>query len=398
MGVPDRLTITRPAARFVAASLAAIALTACGEPPRGAHSSERMVPVEVAPIRRGAIEAHRTFSGTLEAFARFDVAPKIGGRVAEVRVDIGDTVAQGSVVVTLDDDEAEQALALAEARLKVARAAVAGASSTWKGTGRELERERRLQAGGVSSDAQLDAARTRRQVADADKQMARAEVSQAEAEREVAKIRLEYTKVRASWAEGDDERVVAARHVDPGDTVAANAPLLTIVERDPLVAVISVTERDYAELRVGQVATLTSEAAPGRSFPATVARVAPAFSERSRQARVELRVENAERLLAPGAFARVTVALERAEDALLVPEAALTRRHGEDGVFVVQDDLVAAWRPVRVGIRDQDLVQVEGEGLSGRVVTLGQQLLDEGVRVTIPEAAGTAVEAAPAGG
>lgn len=398
MGVPDRLTITRPAARFVAASLAAIALTACGEPPRGAHSSERMVPVEVAPIRRGAIEAHRTFSGTLEAFARFDVAPKIGGRVAEVRVDIGDTVAQGSVVVTLDDDEAEQALALAEARLKVARAAVAGASSTWKGTGRELERERRLQAGGVSSDAQLDAARTRRQVADADKQMARAEVSQAEAEREVAKIRLEYTKVRASWAEGDDERVVAARHVDPGDTVAANAPLLTIVELDPLVAVISVTERDYAELRVGQVATLTSEAAPGRSFPATVARVAPAFSERSRQARVELRVENAERLLAPGAFARVTVALERAEDALLVPEAALTRRHGEDGVFVVQDDLVAAWRPVRVGIRDQDLVQVEGEGLSGRVVTLGQQLLDEGVRVTIPEAAGTAVEAAPAGG
>ncbi|MCB9728740.1 MAG: efflux RND transporter periplasmic adaptor subunit [Deltaproteobacteria bacterium] len=396
--MPDRLTITRPAARFVAASLAAIALTACGEPPRGAHSSERMVPVEVAPIRRGAIEAHRTFSGTLEAFARFDVAPKIGGRVAEVRVDIGDTVAQGSVVVTLDDDEAEQALALAEARLKVARAAVAGASSTWKGTGRELERERRLQAGGVSSDAQLDAARTRRQVADADKQMARAEVSQAEAEREVAKIRLEYTKVRASWAEGDDERVVAARHVDPGDTVAANAPLLTIVERDPLVAVISVTERDYAELRVGQVATLTSEAAPGRSFPATVARVAPAFSERSRQARVELRVENAERLLAPGAFARVTVALERAEDALLVPEAALTRRHGEDGVFVVQDDLVAAWRPVRVGIRDQDLVQVEGEGLSGRVVTLGQQLLDEGVRVTIPEAAGTAVEAAPAGG
>ena len=78
----------------------------------------------------------------------------------------------------------------------------------------------------------------------------------------------------------------------------------------------------------------------------------------------------------------------------IVPESARTKRADRTGVFVVRDDgRSVAWRDVAVGIRDGGRVQVSGEGLSGRVVTLGQQLVDDGSPVSIPDPA----TASPAG-
>ncbi len=150
---------------------------------------------------------------------------------------------------------------------------------------------------------------------------------------------------------------------------------------------ISVTERDYPLLRVGQTARLVTDAAPGETFAATISRIAPAFSAASRQARVELHVDNADHLLKPGAFARITISLARADGAIIVPEAALSRRKEQDGLFTVNADGTVTWRVVKVGIRDGAEVQVEGEGLTGQVVVVGQQLLDDGTRVSVPAAA-----------
>jgi multidrug efflux pump subunit AcrA (membrane-fusion protein) len=85
-------------------------------------------------------------------------------------------------------------------------------------------------------------------------------------------------------------------------------------------------------------------------------------------------------------FIRATVVLRRVENAIIVPQQALTKRNERDGVFVVTPDGQAVvWREVSVGIREGDRVQVAGEGLSGYVVTLGQQLVDDGSRITIPD-------------
>jgi RND family efflux transporter MFP subunit len=116
--------------------------------------------------------------------------------------------------------------------------------------------------------------------------------------------------------------VVAERFVEEGDTVSANSPLLSVVELDPLQAVIHATERDYGRLTRGQDALLSTDAWPGEIFPARIERVAPVFQENTRQARVELRVENADHRLKPGMFIRATVVLERAADALVGYEGA----------------------------------------------------------------------------
>jgi RND family efflux transporter MFP subunit len=267
----------------------------------------------------------------------------------------------------------------------VARATADGAQSALEIANRELQRLLTLQQRGMISDAQLDTARANQLDKKSQLAVARALVSKSESELRSAEIRLGYTKVSAGWSGGSDQRFVAERFVDEGETVSANAQLLRIVELDPIVAVVFVAERDYVRLTTGQSAVLTTDAYPEKQFAADIARIAPVFRAASRQARVELAVSNKAMLLKPGMFVRATVVLDRIADATHVPEQALTTRDGEDAVFVVdQAGKSVARRKVEVGIRENGRAQVSGNGIAGRVVVLGQQVLEDGSAITLP--------------
>jgi RND family efflux transporter MFP subunit len=350
-------------------------------------------PVGVAPIERGPIELLRTFSGTLEATAKFTVAPKGSGRILRLRVDLGDIVEPGQLVAELEDDEFVQAVTQATADLEVAKANQVEAANALEIATRELSRIETLRSRGVASASQLDTATAEVLSRESRLEVARAQVKRAEASLETARIRLDYTKIRGDWADGG-RRVVAERFVDQGETVSANTPLLSIVELDPITGVIFVTERDYARLQPGQAVTLTTDAHPGLSFQGRIERIAPVFREATRQARVEVTIPNPGHRLKPGMFIRATVVLERVAQAIIVPDSALSARGGKTGVFVVlEDGQSVGWRDVTVGIRDGCRVQVFGEGLVGRVVILGQQLVDDGCQITIPATEGTEMQA-----
>ncbi|MDI9384838.1 MAG: efflux RND transporter periplasmic adaptor subunit [Verrucomicrobiota bacterium] len=349
----------------------------------GGPSEAGPIPVEGVSIVRGPIEDIRVFSGTLEAPTRFVVAPKTSGRVVRLHVDVSDVVHRGQVIAELDDDEYQQAVAQARADVQVAEANRAEAESALEIAIRKLERSQTLQERGVASEANLDSARAEHLAAKAALQVAEARVIRDQAALAAAEIRLGYTSITADWNEGDDERVVGERFVEEGDTVSANSPLISIIELDPVRAVVFVTERDYGRLVIGQEAELTTDAWPRQAFPGKIARVAPVFTETTRQARVEVMVDNPEHRLKPGMFALVSIVLDRAEDAVLVPESALTKRAEETGVFVIAAGDTVVWRPVEVGIRHQGMVQISGEGLTGSVVTLGQQFLDDGSAVIL---------------
>jgi RND family efflux transporter MFP subunit len=346
----------------------------------------RPVPVAVTPIERGSIALKRSFSGEIEAMAEFLVAPKVSGRVEKMGVAIADAVARGQVVAELDNDEYVQAVAQAQADLEVARAKQSEAESALEIAAREFKRTESLLKRGIASDSQFDAVRQERSARQAQLKVAEAQVAKARSSLETANIRLGYTQVTAGWAGGDDYRVVGERYVDAGQTVAANTPLLLIVELDPIAGIIYVTEKDYAYLTPGQHVELTTDAYPGETFVGKILRIAPVFSKSTRQARIEMSIDNPEHRLKPGMFISATVELERLDDAIIVPEQAVTRRADRSGVFIVNEDSsTVAWREVGVGIREGDRVQVTGEGLTGRVVTLGQQMVTDGARISIPQ-------------
>jgi RND family efflux transporter MFP subunit len=349
---------------------------------RGATISTGPAPVEVVDVRTGSITLRRTFSGTLEAAAEFLLAPKISGRLERVEVDLGDEVTRGQIVAYLDDAEYIQAVHQVGADLDVARAGHAEAQSALEIAERALDRAMVLRDERVTSESQLDDAKTEAVARRARVEVTAANVVRAEAVLESARIRLGYAEVTADWVAGDDSRVVAQRFVDEGEAVSPGAPLLSIVELNPIVCVVQVPERDYAQLRVGRPAILMTDAYPGETFDAQVSRVAPVFRSSTRQARVELAVQNADERLKPGMFVRVTLEFATTEGATIVPVLALTERGGERGVFAVDEGAAAVrWVPVEVGIIDGTEAAVTAEGLSGRVVTLGQELCEDGTPV-----------------
>ena len=353
---------------------------------RDAASEERAVAVEVAPVESGLMREVRVLSGSLEASTRFDVTAKAEGLIEKLNVDLGDEVSAGEVVALIDDDEYFQAVAQQKAELAVRQAELAQAQAELRRVMSEFTRLEGLRQRGVVSDLEYDEVTAERASQEALVSLAEARVRQAQAALEIATIQLQYTTVKAEW-QGEPERaVVAQRYEDAGNTVQIGDPILAFVGLDPLIAIVSVTEGDYTRLSVGQEATMTTDARPGESFPATVQRIAPIFAAASRQARIELLVSNTEHVLRPGMFVRVQVVLSEAEAETIVPVAAVVTRRDKQVVFTVNEEAhsVAA-HEVELGITQDDRVQILSPPLSGRVVTLGQHLLDDGAHITIAE-------------
>jgi RND family efflux transporter MFP subunit len=379
--------------------LVLLALTALGfavrdrlleldRPTTSAAGERAPTPVETASILVEDLILRRTFSGTLEPAAEFTAASKIAGRLERLEVELGEAVVRGQVVARIDDAEFVQDVRRVEADLAVARASRSEAASALEIARRALERARSLGEEGLASASQLDAALASELAASARLEVTAAGIERAEAALESVHLRLSDTLVTADWDGEDEQRVVAARYLDEGGNVAANAPLLSIVRLDPLVCVVDVPERDYARLAVGQQAQLVADGYPGARFEGRVERIAPVFNSSTRQARVELLVANTDLRLKPGMFVRATLELETVTNALSAPTDALTERSGEIGLFKVdRETSIASWIPVEVGIRTGNRVELrvaDGALDAGdQIVTLGQELCEDGSVVAV---------------
>ena len=347
------------------------------------------IPVEVDVIKQGSIHLRLTFSGTLEARAEFVVSPKIGGRILSLAVDLSDIVNRGQLVAELDSDEAFQAVLQAKADLAVANATQIETQSSLKIADREFERIKLLKQRGIASDSQYDSAMANQLVKNSQLEVARAQVMREKSLLEAANIRLGYSRVTADWPGDDEQRLVAERYVDAGQTVSANTPLLLISKLEPITGIVHITEKDYASLSPGQPVSLTTDAYPKEIFYGKVDRISPVFNKTTRQARIELAIANPGLKLKPGMFIRATIDVKAIPNATLVPEMAITSRRDQTGVFIVDEkDKIVSWHPVTLGIIEGRYVQVEGNALSGRVVILGQHLLDNGSKISIPDQKG----------
>lgn len=348
------------------------------------------VAVEIAPVTRGVLRDLGSYTGALTARSHVVVAPKVSGRLNRLRVDIGDAVRSGQPLAELEDDEYRQQVIQAEADLRVARANLGETRSALAMAERNLERTRALHRDGIQSDAELDQATAAHDSQEARFRVAEAQVAHREAALESARVRLSYTRIAATWDRGRAVRYVGERFVDEGVLLAVNTPILSVIELQPITAVIHVSDREYFRLRVDQPAAVSSSAFPGKSFTGRIARIAPLLQEASRQARVEIEVDNPERLLKPGMFIRVQVEFARRLHATIVPFNALARRNERQGVFLADPAAgTARFVPVRAGVVEGDRVEIlEPAGLSGHVVVLGHYLLETEGRIVLPARGG----------
>jgi len=345
-----------------------------------------IVAVEVVPVKKASIREVGNFTGTLHPLSEFILAPKIAGRLEKILVNIGDTVKGGQLVAVLDDDEYRQQVLQAKAELEVAKANLQEKKSTIENAKREYERTVTLRRKKIASESQLDAAESEFKTQQAKLKVATAQVSQKEAALKMANIRLSYAQIKVTENNNTGYRVVGERFVDEGAMLSPNTPIVSVLDIEKLIACIHVIERDYPKVQPGLEAVISTDAFPGRTFTGKVIRIAPILKETSREARVELEIPNAQKLLKPGMFVRVQIQFDEHKNVTVIPVAVLVKRNGTQGVFLADlQEQQARFVPVTIGIVNGAQAEVLDPPITGAVVTLGHHLLENGSSIILPD-------------
>ncbi len=298
----------------------------------------------VAPTRGPAIDAVYA-TGLVEPSLEVRVAPRTGGRLAEIKVDEGDAVKAGQLLARLEDDEVRASVAELEAREAYARA--------------QYERNSKLRAAGLIAQEPVDRARS--------------DLDAASAALRRARDQLGYTRLVAPTA----GRVIR-RDGEVGEYVAVNQVLFYLAGRAPLRVAAEVDEEDVPRIRPGLPVLLRTDAFPDRVFDGTVSDITPRGDPVSRSYRVRIALSGSTPLQV-GMTTEANVVLERREDALLVPATAVV----DDSIWLVEAGR-AVRRPVRVGVRATDRIEImEGLGPAERFIATPPPGLREGGRVEV---------------
>jgi membrane fusion protein (multidrug efflux system) len=293
--------------------------------------------------------------GTLEAEKGTEVTTEASGIVDGIQFESGGAVMAGEILVTLDrsTDEAELAALEATAVLEA----------------QELARARSLIDRGAVAKSEVD----RRAAAEA---AARANVA-------AQRARIAQKVIRAPFA-GE----LGIRNVDLGDHLSPGTGIVTLQSLNPIHVNFKLPQQLLDDVRVGMTVGIGVEAFDDRKFTGTITAIEPLVETSTRSFEVQATLDNRERLLRPGMFAQVDVALGRTEQVVVIPQTAVSYNPYGDSVWVVlaADGGAASIerRLVTLGRRRGDLVQVlAGLEAGDTVATSGLLKLRNGVPVEI---------------
>lgn len=358
------------------AAAAALTLAACGGHDEKSKAGEKpgasRQTVSVATSIEQALPRVIVASGTVSAWEEVPVGAETGGLTAVgVYVDEGSYVRQGQTLVKLND-------ALLQAQLRQQQAGVQTAEANAARDDAALARAQELKTRGFLSQASLDTALANQRASAANLASAQASLSE-------TRTRLAQSEIKAPVS-----GLIISRSVTKGQIVAAGTELFRMVREGRLELDAQVPETDLPALRAGQTATITSN--EGVTTSGAIRIVTPEVDAQTRLglARITLSPGSG---LKPGMFARASITAA-AQPTTVVPTAAVLYRNNKSGVFVLDAQNAAHFRPVTVLSRRDDQTSVSGIEAGVRVAVQGAGFLNEGDKVTI--AAAPAGAAAPA--
>ncbi len=299
---------------------------------------QRGVEVDVENAARRDLVAKVSGSGRIEASKSVDVVANVIGKVLEVAVREGDTVAKDQLILRIDPAEASAVLEQTQASRASAEANERLARAELKQAEQELARVEDLVKQGLASQRDLESAETTRDVQQARVAAARHNVADARARVEQAQTALDRTIVRA-----DIPGVVVRLAVEEGENVLAGdlynrgSAIVTIANLGAMEAHVLVDETEVVRTAAGQPAEVEVDAFPDRKVKGTVIEVGnsaydagPLGSQEAKDFRIRILLEDPPPALRPGLTARAEIVTDTREGALSVPIESLVLRDPED--------------------------------------------------------------------
>src|SRR3954452_7307158 len=315
--------------------------------------------VSIATATSETIPNLLTAVGDLAAVHQVNVTSDVNGRITEIRFTAGASVKEGTPLVQLFDGPEQGDLASFKAQATVAQLS--------------LDRAKQLASRQFGPQATVDTAQAAFDQANAGIAKTEAIISQ--------------KLVRAPF---DGE--LGVRKVEVGQYLTAGSQIVSLTDLSMLYANFTVTEKDSAQLKVGQTVRLTVDAFPGRIFEGKITTIEPQIATDTRNIRVQATLPNPDRILKPGMFATTTVVLPDKPPVITVPETSVDYTLYGDSVYLItekkEDDgktsLTAVRTFVQAGIRVNGRAEIlKGLKPGDRVVAVGQLKLQPGAAVTI---------------
>jgi membrane fusion protein (multidrug efflux system) len=282
-------------------------ISAAGQPP---------VTVSTEPAKVETWVTKLPAIGTLRAVQGVDVASEVGGIVRAINFDSGEFVAEGVVLVQLDDSVEQADLKSGLAQLKR--------------TELELRRQGELLRRNNTSQTSFDAALAARDVAAATVDRVRAVIAQ---------------KAITSAFAGR----LGIRNVDLGQYVSPGAAMVTLQRVTPIYVDFPMPEQKLGMLTVGATVEVTVDAERGRSFEGKIESIDAKVNQATRNVLVRARVENIEARLIPRMFANVNVIAGEAQQVVTLPRTAVTYSLYGDSVYIVVESPKAGEKPAAAG-------------------------------------------------
>ena len=339
--------------RSAFAALAVLMAASCGNnASKGAQQAEvamadeaPTVSVEQVSVRE--VPQLSTYTSTVQAYVKNNIAPQMAGRISKINVEIGDFVTKGQVLAEMDKTS------LLQAQLQLQNQEV------------ELQRLKALYETGGISKSDFDAVELAYNVAK----------TQVE--------NLEENTVLRSPVNG----VVTARNYDAGDMYAMASPIYTVEQIKPVKLLVAISESEYSKVKKGDSVTITADAVPDKTFYGKVGKIYPTIDPTTRTFTAEVVVDNNYSTLRPGMFARVTVDFG-SNNNVVIPDVAVVKQQGsgERFVYVLKADGTVTYQKIVLGRRMGTEYEVlEGLADGDKIVTGGMIRLKDGIKVTVNE-------------
>lgn len=363
---------------------------------------------------RENIQSIITTNGKVEPVKNFEAHATTSSTVRNVLIYAGERVHKGQLLVQLDDADARTQLAKALAQLKQAQSETSDVQTANASSQAELTKARldaaeaqrslvalqRLKSQGAASQAEVDAAKDRVDTAnaslDALQHKANPQAAQARTASSQAAISNAQTAVEAARQLVADSNITApfdgtvySLTVRPGNYVSAGDPIVSVADLSHMQILTFVDEPEIGHLKVGEPATITWDALPGRSWKGQVTTVPTTVVARGNRNVGELltSVDNSDRSLIPNTNVGVVITTSSRQDALVLPREAVHEESGGDYIYVVQDKHLQR-RAVKLGVSNLTHVEILSglkEGETVAVNSLSPAPLTDGVSVRIME-------------
>ncbi|BBG86563.1 macrolide-specific efflux protein MacA [Aeromonas hydrophila] len=331
-----------------------------------------------ALVERQDLEQCVLADGTLQAQKLVSVGAQVSGQIKALHVALGDEVKQGDLLVEIDDLTQQNALKDAEAALDNVQAQLASRRATLRNNQLAFERQRKVLARGLGSQADYDSAEATLTATRADIRALTAQAVQARIAVDTARVNLGYTRIVSPMA-----GTIVAIPVEQGQTVNAvqSTPTMVKVARlDTMTVEAQISEADVIRVKAGLPSYFTVLGAPELRYQARLRAIEPApdtinddtTSSSSTSTAVYyhglFEVENPEGALRIGMTAQVHIVLATERNALVIPAIALSG----DRVQVVDGAGQPQWRQVKVGLNNKVDAQILAGLAAGEAVVVSQ--------------------------